>query len=104
MQSPAPKSKDLRNINQKTVEISVVALPFRDIYVGKNATLVCDDKTHVLWARYITLDVGARLVTNASVPRIDCAGIESLPRLRGGERPVNLAAKGVIGGDVAGKK
>jgi hypothetical protein len=55
--------------------IAIVVFLFEDIYVGKNATLVCDAKTHVLFARYITLDHGASLVMRAPASRIDCAGI-----------------------------
>jgi hypothetical protein len=69
---------ELRDVNRLIAEFSIVALLFRDIYVGKNATLVCDDKVHVLLAHYITLDVGAQLEMQAPVSRIDCARIVSL--------------------------
>ena len=67
-----------REVSQFAHLVSSMALVlgiFQDIYVGVNATLVCDKTVHVLFARHITLDHGARIEMQAPVTRIDCQGI-----------------------------
>lgn len=89
----------LRQFERLISQISIVAFIYRDIYVGKNSTLYCSPKTHVLLARHITLDRGARLEMQAPISRIDCAGIEALDFLQSvktAPKLTNIAAKGGV--------
>ncbi|MCU1223328.1 MAG: hypothetical protein JWQ42_1421 [Edaphobacter sp.] len=74
--SATPKH-ELNEFAHLVSAFSITAALFQDIYVGRNATLICDERVQVLFARHISLDHGARIQMQAPVSRIDCAGITS---------------------------
>jgi hypothetical protein len=61
-----------------TIAGSLGVIVFQDIHVAANATLVLNPSIVVLFARYITIDLGGMIKVRCTYGSINCAGIKGV--------------------------